>query len=411
MLQAVAEPHAIEQRDLHVTPSIGVSAFSDDGADAETLVKNADAAVPGKRKRRLEQPRMAFELTRRSVICGSMALIAGRAGAAELDRRNPEGLTLAGVNLAGAEFGKIPGTYGTDYMYPDLKTIAYYASLGFNLIRVPFRWERLQPTLGEPFEPLQLELLSAVVEYAAAERLRIVLDTHNYAKRRVAEDDWSTDHNIGSDLVPSAAFQDYCTRLGSAFKDTPAVIFGLMNEPFGLPPEDWLGIANQAIGGMRRAGARQLILVPGVAYTGAHSWISAGNVVMANIVDPENNFALEVHQYFDADSSGTSANAVSSGIGTERIKVFQDWARTNGFKAFLGEFASGSDEVSLVALADICRTLASNSDVWIGWAAWAGGSWWPADYIFNLDPTQDGEMRPQTRILASFARSAAGNEL
>jgi diguanylate cyclase (GGDEF)-like protein/PAS domain S-box-containing protein len=45
MLQAVAEAHSIDQHDLHVTASIGVSVYPDDGMDAETLIKNADTAM------------------------------------------------------------------------------------------------------------------------------------------------------------------------------------------------------------------------------------------------------------------------------------------------------------------------------------------------------------------------------
>jgi len=45
MLQAVAEAHSIDQHDLHVTTSIGVSVYPDDGQDAETLIKNADTAM------------------------------------------------------------------------------------------------------------------------------------------------------------------------------------------------------------------------------------------------------------------------------------------------------------------------------------------------------------------------------
>ena len=45
MLQTVAEAHSIEEHELHVTTSIGVSIYPDDGEDAETLVKNADTAM------------------------------------------------------------------------------------------------------------------------------------------------------------------------------------------------------------------------------------------------------------------------------------------------------------------------------------------------------------------------------
>jgi len=45
MLEAVAEPHSIEGHDLHLTTSIGISIYPDDGLDAETLIKNADTAM------------------------------------------------------------------------------------------------------------------------------------------------------------------------------------------------------------------------------------------------------------------------------------------------------------------------------------------------------------------------------
>ncbi len=45
MLAAIAEAHCIDNHDLHVTTSIGVSVYPDDGLDAETLVKNADTAM------------------------------------------------------------------------------------------------------------------------------------------------------------------------------------------------------------------------------------------------------------------------------------------------------------------------------------------------------------------------------
>ncbi|MEP7306367.1 MAG: EAL domain-containing protein [Acidobacteriota bacterium] len=45
ILQGVASVHAIDQRNLHVTASIGVSVYPDDGQDADTLIKNADTAM------------------------------------------------------------------------------------------------------------------------------------------------------------------------------------------------------------------------------------------------------------------------------------------------------------------------------------------------------------------------------
>jgi diguanylate cyclase (GGDEF)-like protein/PAS domain S-box-containing protein len=45
MLQTVAAAHSIDKHDLHISTSIGVSVYPDDGMDAETLIKNADTAM------------------------------------------------------------------------------------------------------------------------------------------------------------------------------------------------------------------------------------------------------------------------------------------------------------------------------------------------------------------------------
>jgi diguanylate cyclase (GGDEF)-like protein/PAS domain S-box-containing protein len=45
ILETVGLPFKVEDRELHLTPSIGISVFPDDGRDAETLIRNADAAM------------------------------------------------------------------------------------------------------------------------------------------------------------------------------------------------------------------------------------------------------------------------------------------------------------------------------------------------------------------------------
>jgi diguanylate cyclase (GGDEF)-like protein/PAS domain S-box-containing protein len=45
ILETVAQPFMVEERELHITPSVGISVFPDDGRDAESLIRNADAAM------------------------------------------------------------------------------------------------------------------------------------------------------------------------------------------------------------------------------------------------------------------------------------------------------------------------------------------------------------------------------
>jgi len=45
ILASVSGPHRIDNQDLHITVSAGISVYPTDGADAETLLKNADLAL------------------------------------------------------------------------------------------------------------------------------------------------------------------------------------------------------------------------------------------------------------------------------------------------------------------------------------------------------------------------------
>jgi diguanylate cyclase (GGDEF)-like protein len=45
LLVALAPPHRIDRFDLHISISIGISLYPDDGQDAETLIKSADTAM------------------------------------------------------------------------------------------------------------------------------------------------------------------------------------------------------------------------------------------------------------------------------------------------------------------------------------------------------------------------------
>src|ERR1700733_8684582 len=45
LVQAVRMPHAMDSHEIHVTASIGVSVYPEDGSDIETLLQNADSAM------------------------------------------------------------------------------------------------------------------------------------------------------------------------------------------------------------------------------------------------------------------------------------------------------------------------------------------------------------------------------
>jgi endoglucanase len=333
-----------------------------------------------------------------------IALVAFAAGCGSagmpIEAATPDGGTtewLAGVNLSCAEFASssVPGTFDKDYTYPTHAEINYFAGKGMTVFRLPFLWERLQPTLRGDLEAAELARIDDVVSYATGRGAKVIVDPHNYARYSGTA--------IGAGLA-SADFADLWSRLAGHFADDAGVIFGLMNEPHDVSSAAWGSAANAAIGAIRQAGAANLILVPGNCWTGAHSWLScdqgASAAAMAGIVDRGNNVAFEVHQYLDADSSGTSDACVDPTIGSRRLAGFTQWARERGARALLGEFAGANNATCDQAVSDMLAFVSKNRDVWIGFAWWAAGPWW-GEYMFTLEPKQ-GVDRPQLGLLSPY---------
>lgn len=295
-----------------------------------------------------------------------------------------------GVNLSGAEFGGRGGTYGQDYIYPSERIVAYMAAKGFNTVRLPFLWERLQPALGGPLDAAELARLEEAVATIRAAGLAVILDPHNYA----AYDD----RRIGSRAVPDTAFADFWRRLAAVFANRPGVSFGLMNEPNAVAARRWLKSANAALAAIRATGAGNLVLVPGTDWSGAHSWRSRNAGAMIAIEDPADNFAYEVHQYLDDDFSGTHAACSRADDAVAAIEAMSEWLRANDARGFLGEFGAGGSAECLTGLARMVEAVNAADDVWTGWTYWVAGDWWPPDEPLNITPTPGGD-RVQIKAL------------
>ncbi|MBS0232369.1 MAG: glycoside hydrolase family 5 protein [Proteobacteria bacterium] len=301
---------------------------------------------------------------------------------------------MTGVNLSGAELNPKKNRINFDYVYPTMSEIDYFRHKGFRYFRIPVLMDRLLRP-DEAHSHLQptddWKALLALIRGAARVDAVIIIDFHQFGRTQSGL--------IGRDHAATKELASSWSEIAKRLKDQPNVIFNLMNEPHEQSASEWLQAANAAIVAIREAGARQLLLVPGSYWTGAHSWTTSDNArVMKGVVDPAGNFAYDVHQYLDADSSGTSPNSVP-GSGSERLKAFTQWARQNKVHGFLGEFGFAPNETGLREGAALVKYMSENRDVWIGWTYWAAGPWW-GDYMFSIEP-RDGKDRPQLGILTS----------
>ncbi len=248
---------------------------------------------------------------------------------------------LRGVNVSGAEFGapfstestsgfsnRNPGRYNRAYHYDGQATFDYLARRGIELIRLQFRWERLQPTPGGPLNGTELLRLKGAVGRARRAGLKVILDVHNFGDYYIEREGRGVRCPIGSAGLPIRFFADLWKRLSNEFEATPGVVgYGLMNEPARMPrvgdlspARVWEVASQRALDAIRARGDRRLVLVQGYEWAGAQRW--PRNHPKAWVSDPAKNFRYEAHHYWDRDNSGAYSHGYAEEVADARQRGF-----------------------------------------------------------------------------------------
>ncbi|MBL4760299.1 MAG: cellulase family glycosylhydrolase [Mariprofundaceae bacterium] len=310
-----------------------------------------------------------------------------------------------GVNLAGAEFtpAAIPGIYGSDYLYPDPVELDYYYSKGFNYVRLPILWERLQPTMLGALATVEIARVDAFMDAAAQRNMKVILDLHNYGK------------HTGVLSLP-AELADFWAKIAARYSNHAAIFaYDLMNEP-NATNGSWPSMAQAAVDAIRTVDTTHAVIVAGGNWSTAMNWQQDNLNLVIN--DASNNIIYEAHQYFDANHSGTyqDINAIKytqtyqsvhgtrsySDVVGERLYTFVGWLKKYNHRGYLGEFGvpAGSivngtvDTAWLNLLAPLYNYL---DKAGVGWTYWASGPWWQGDamaidQIANADSLQMREL-------------------
>ena len=230
--------------------------------------------------------------------------------------------TPNGVNITGPDMGapavdpthtfsnQNVGILDQTYHYDDASSMAFLASHNMKLVRMPFRWERIQRTPFGPLDPDELARYQAQVRAAGAAGMTVVLDMHNFGSYYLHDGTQGVRKTIGSPEVPISAFADVWTKLSVAFASEPAVVgLGLMNEPAWMPSTQdlpaaklWEQASQAAVDAIRATGDERTIMVGGYDWSGMKFWAVHHPVSWIN--DPARNFMYEAHQYWNSNNSG-----------------------------------------------------------------------------------------------------------
>jgi hypothetical protein len=229
---------------------------------------------------------------------------------------------LRGINVAGGEFAAPdvesvhsfsnanPGAYGRDYHYDTQETFSYLAARGVKIVRLPFRWERIAPNLGQKLNQAEVRRLKATVARARVAGLQVILDMHNYGGYYRSDGVRGVRFGLGSPQVPISSFADAWRRISIHFKNDRAVLgYGLMNEPVNMPAREgmapqvvWERASQAALSAIRANWDRKWVMVSSYPWGGV--WAFQASHPKAWINDPARMVRYEAHQYFDHDNSG-----------------------------------------------------------------------------------------------------------
>jgi hypothetical protein len=228
-----------------------------------------------------------------------------------------------GVNVNGGEFGigqnlgtgtggtfsnVNRGTYGSTYHYDSQSSFNYLAGRGIEVIRLPFRWERIQPTPGGGLDVAELTRLRDAITRARNAGLHVVPTVMNYGAYWLHDAATGTGRRvgIGSSAITEEHFANLWSRLAQALAaQSNIAAWGLMNEPVDMPTgaAGWERASQKAVDAIRNAGDRRTIAVPG------YNWSTVSRFPATHpngpwVSDSASNLVYEAHHYFNRDNSG-----------------------------------------------------------------------------------------------------------
>lgn len=298
------------------------------------------------------------------------------------------------VNLSGYE--NAGAKLNWQYVLPGEADLRYFAGKGMTTIRLPMRWERLQPVAYGGLDEAKLAELDTFLALADSLGVKVIADLHNYGRR-----EWNT---LGTTALPVSALASFWQQFAKRYAGRFAG-YDIMNEPHDMPsPYVWPQAAQSAVWGIRKYDTRTRIYVEGDGWASATQWRAVNEGL--SVYDPSANLVYSAHAYFDTDSSGTyklpyALDGATPATAAARAQLFIGWCRAKKVRCHFGEFGVPfADKKWLPVLDAFLDTAAAGSDVLVGTAYWAAGPWQDT-YALTIQPAKDGKWtdRPQMPIL------------
>lgn len=257
--------------------------------------------------------------------------------------------------------------------------LAWIASLGANVVRLPFNYRHLErDDRPGQYEPSGLQLLDQAIAWAKRHGLWVILDLH--AAPGWQNEGWHSDNPVGSALLwhhPhfQARVRDLWVHLAQRYRDEPAVAgYNLVNEP-NAPTLDHLNRAyREWTAAIRAVDRRHVLFLEGNAYS----------VAFDGLDEPfDGNTVYGSHNYSLASFKARRYPGPTGGVHYDRARHEAELLRQNRWlferevPSWAGEFGpildgppdapTAADEARLAVLADQLDVFNQHGLHWTYW--------------------------------------------
>ncbi|KAF2668317.1 glycoside hydrolase [Microthyrium microscopicum] len=288
---------------------------------------------------------------------------------------------FAGVNIAGFDFctnqqGACPsGSPSVDVAGgTGAAQMTQFVQAGMNTFRLPVGWTYLTNN-GDPsvLDPNNWAAYDQLVQQCLSSGAGMcIVDVHNYARYNGGI--------VGQGGPTDAQFAHFWATLAGKYANNPKVAFDLMNEPHDLNIGTWANTVQATVNEIRGAGANaNTIFIPGTSYSSLGAFPNESGPSLLKVTDPAggtDKLVFTMHQYLDADMSGTATScpAAQAVTGAGNVNYVATWLRNNGRKAMLLETGGGNTPDCISSVTQELTAVNANSDVFMGVTMWAAGA-------------------------------------
>lgn len=246
--------------------------------------------------------------------------------------------------------------------YVTQSTIQELAGLGYNSVRVPFKWSLLWNDSTKTLNQEGLDYIDNLISWCKPLGVKILLDMHGLPGYQNPGDHSDNLDSNGSHPAGTVHFLDGTARTGQIganitkageawraianyFKDKDTIWgYDIMNEPNTESPknsEDLLVAQKYIISKIREVDPNHIVVVEGDNWAGYMDMYSVSSSGWnGSLLDSKSNVVLQTHYYLGKDKSDAAVNAAVSDLG-KRVKIANDM----NVPIILGEFGEDSEPI------------------------------------------------------------------